>query len=180
MATGSPKKLTVVKEIPFERPTKLEKYIHFLLDEKRVGNTEYFKVTRKELDDAVELATATMNELQPLCLEADKFKRKKPTNEMVEATNEMLEIYRELRQLVRDKYLMERRIELLESKIQLAIGDNLGMKGIASWKWRDQLKMDTARFKREHEVLYKEYQINLGQRVFLLERVDLIGDSPED
>jgi hypothetical protein len=180
LATGSPKKLTVVKEISFERSTKLEKYIYFLLDEKRVGNTEYFKVTRKELDDAVELASATMNELQPLCVEADKFKRKKPTNEMVEATNEMREIYRELRQLARDKYLMERRIELLEAKIQLAIRDNLGMKGIASWKWRDQLKMDTARFKREHEALYKEYQVNLGHRVFSLERVDLIGDAPED
>src|SRR5208283_2129891 len=101
-ATGSPKKLTLYKKIPFQTPTKLEKYIHYLLDEKRAENGEYFKVTAKELDDAIERATATMNELQSLCSEADKLRRKKPTDEMVEATDEMREIYRELRNLVRE------------------------------------------------------------------------------
>jgi flavin-dependent dehydrogenase len=180
LSTGSPKKLTLYKKIPSESPTKLEKYIHYLLDPKRAENGEYFNVTKQELDDAIASATATMDELQLLGREADKFKRKKPNDEIVEATDEMRAIYGELRKLIREKYIMERRIEILASKVQLAISDNLGMKGIASWKWRDQWKMDTTRFKREHEALYKEYQVNLGHRVFLLERVDLIGDAPED
>lgn len=92
----------------------------------------------------------------------------------------MKAIHLELRKLVNDRYFMERRIELLKSKIQLEIRESLGMKGIASWKWRDKMRMDTTRFKREHEDVYKAYEVNCGGRVFLLDRIDFGEDEPKD
>lgn len=172
-ATGSPKKLTLYKTIPFEKHIALEKYIHKLLDEKRAERGEYFNVSEFELDNAIETAIRFLSETLASCDEAKKLQRAKPADTVVDATNEMREIYRRLRGLLSERYLMERQIEFLKSKVKLAIGNNSGMKDVAMWKWCDQQRFDIARFKREHEALYKQYEKNSGHRRFLLDGFDL-------
>jgi hypothetical protein len=172
-ATGSPLKLSLYRDIETENSSDLETYIHQLLDAKRAENGEFFNVTAKELDEAVDRAVAFMGEFQPLLSEAKKLCRKKPNNTMAEPPSEMLNIYRQLRELSRERYLIEQRIAFLETKIQVAIGDNCGMKGVASWKWVDRWTMDIKRFKSEQEALYDKYKRNSSGRKFRLERVDL-------
>lgn len=114
-----------------------------------------------------------MKEFQPLFREASKLRRKKPSETLVDPSEEMREIYRELREASRQKFLLDRRIELLETKIQVAIGENRGMSGVASWKWADCWTMDINRFRKERKELYEEYKRNSGTRKFCLERADL-------
>lgn len=172
-ASGSPMKLKLYRVVETEYASSLEKHIHQLLDGKRTENGEFFHVDRQELDDAINEAEAFISESQPLLREAKKLSRKKPNDTMVDPTDETRDIYLQLRKANREKFLLERRIELLESKIQVAIGENCGMKGIASWKWVDRWTMNLARFKKEHENLFKEYKRNSGSRTFCLDRVDL-------
>jgi Meiotically up-regulated gene 113 len=158
LSTGSPEKFEPYRDIETENAPELEAYIHHLLDEKRAANGEFFNVSSQELDEAVDQALAFLAESQPLCREADELKQRKPLNDTpVEATPEMLEAYRQLRRLRQENYLMEKQICLLESKIQVAIGDAVGMQGIASWKWVSRPTLDIARFKAEQESLYQAY-----------------------
>jgi hypothetical protein len=172
-ASGSPVKATHYRSIQTEYPSDLEKYIHQLLDERRAENGEIFNVTAQELDDAVDRALAFVEKFQPLRREAEKLRRNPPSNTMVESSSEMFEIYRKIRSLKREEYLIGQEIDFLESKIQIAIGDNCGMRGVASWKWADNWRMDIERFKKEQSELYERYIHNSGSRRFLLERVDL-------
>ena len=81
--------------------------------------------------------------------------------------------YRQLRAAERELFLLERRIELLESKVQVEIGENRGMKGVATWEWGTRFTMDVPRFRKEHEALYEKYKRDSGGRRFCLDRVDL-------
>jgi hypothetical protein len=96
---------------------------------------------------------------------------------MVDPPDEMHAIYRQLREATRESFLLERRIELLRSKIQVAIGENRGMKGLASWEWADHWEMNIPKFREEepalYESLYEKYKRDLSRRVLRLERVDL-------
>jgi Meiotically up-regulated gene 113 len=154
LSTGLPEKLELYRDIETEGAPDLEAYIHHLLDEKRAANGEFFNVTSQELDEAVGQAVAFIAEFLPLRRKADELKQRKPLNDTpVEASPEMLETYRQLRRRRREKYLMEQQIHFLESKIQVAIGDAVGMQGIASWKWVSRPTLDTGRFKAEQEAL---------------------------
>lgn len=174
VATGSPEKLNLYKEIPTEYAPELERYIHQLLDEKRAENGEYFHVTEQELNDAVNRAVAFVEKAQPLVGEANRLRGQKLLSAtLVEPSDEMFRIYRELRTLRREKYFIEQRIVFLESRIQVAIGDNWGMRDIASWKWMDRWTVDIKRFKKEQDALYQEYKRNSGSRRFCLETINL-------
>jgi Meiotically up-regulated gene 113 len=172
-ATGSPRKPGPYRDVSTEDALALERYIHQLLDAKRAENGEFFYVTPQELDDAVDQAVAFMKECQPLFREVKKLSRKKPNSSIVDPPDEMTEVYRQLREANRDRFLLDRRIELLESKVQVLIGENLGMRGIASWKWVDRWTMDIKRFKKEQEKLYEKYKRDSGGRRFCLAKVDL-------
>jgi hypothetical protein len=172
-ATGSPVRFNFYRDVETENAQGLEKYIHQLLDAKRAENGEFFYVTREELDDAVDQAEAFMKEFQPLVHQVKKLHRKKPNDQMVDPSGEMLQIYRQLREASRARFLLERQIEFLESKVQVAIGENLGMRGIASWRWMDRWTMDIEQFRKDHEKLYEEYKRDSGCRRFILDSVDL-------
>lgn len=176
VATGSQFKLQLYKDIETDDAAGLESYIHMLLDPKRAENGEFFHATREEIDEALGEAEAFVRELQPLLRQAKRLGKKRPTDTLLEPTPEMLGVYQELRDLHRRKFLVERRIGLLTSRVQVAIGENLGMKGVASWGWVERWPMDTKRFQKEHEALYKEYQRDSSSRTFLLEQVDLAQD----
>ena len=72
---------------------------------------------------------------------------------------------------------LDQRIEFLESQIQVAIGQNRGMAGIASWDWVDNWQFDVTAFKdkepKEYARLYEVYNRNIGNRRFILEKVAL-------
>lgn len=144
------------------------------LDEKRAENGEVFHVTALELDDAVDRSVAFIEKSQPFVQEANRLRGQKLLGTTwVRPTTEMFQIYRELRKYRREKFFVEQRIALLESQIQVAIGDNWGMEGIASWAWTDRWTIETERFKKEQASLYEEYKRNSGSRRFCLERIDL-------
>ncbi|MGB2633981.1 MAG: GIY-YIG nuclease family protein [Candidatus Acidiferrum sp.] len=172
-ATGSPARPTLYRDVLTENPSSLEAYVHHLLDAKRTENGEFFNVTSEELDDAINEAEAFMTEYQPLLGLARKLRRKKPTDAMVDPPDEVRAIYTQLRDAIRESFPLNRRVELLQSKIQVAIGDNRGMNGVASWKWEDRWEMDVQRFRKEQAPLYEKYKRDSGRRVFRLERVDL-------
>jgi hypothetical protein len=180
-ATGSPVKPKLYRDVETEDAPGLEKYIHQLLDAKRAENGEFFYVTQQELDNTIEKAVAFIKECQRFVPDAMKLRRKKPNDTMLDPPEEMREIYRQLREAGREKFLLEKRIELLESRVQVAIGENRGMKGVASWKWVDLWTMNTVRFKRENPTMYKrlfeKYKRDSGNRKFCLERVDLTKEN---
>jgi hypothetical protein len=180
LSAGSPEKFELYRDLETENAPGLEAYIHHLLDEKRAVNGEFFNVTSQELDEAVGRAVAFIEESLPLRHKADELRQRKPLNDTpVAASPAMLKTYRQLRRLRREKYLMEQQIRFLESKIQVAIGEAVGMQGIASWKWVSRLALDIDRFKAEQEALYQAYLRESGSRRFCLDRVDLGEEDPE-
>jgi hypothetical protein len=103
-STGSSEKFTLYRTIKTEYARELEKYIHQLLDSKRAENGEFFHVTAKELDVAVEDALAFVEKAQPLIYQAEQFRREKPLNEvLVEPCKEMFQVYQRLRKVRRDR-----------------------------------------------------------------------------
>ena len=174
LAPGSPVKPTLYREVETESPSGLESYIHYLLDAKRAPNGEFFYVTQQELDDAVDNALAFMEKCRQVFPKVKELCRKKPDGTMAEPSAEIREIYRQLREAVSKQYLLEQHIEFLEGKIQVAIGENGGMKGMATWKWESCRKFVEKLFKEEHEELWEQYRRERGGRKFrLLREFDL-------
>jgi len=175
-ATGSPVKLSLYKEVETEYASELERYIHVFLDEKRAENGEFFHVSSHELDEAITHAVAVIEESQPIVCQAASFRMQSQLSATyVEPPTGMFQIYSELRRLRRELFFLEQQKIFLESKIQIAIGDNCGMRNIASWKWRDRWIMDMDRFKEDalYQQLFQQYKYNAGSRTFSLERTDL-------
>ena len=67
--------------------------------------------------------------------------------------------------------------EFLKSKLQLAIGENKGITGVASWEWVQRWTMNLALFEKTepklYAKLYEKYKRDSGSRKFALEQVDL-------
>jgi T5orf172 domain len=174
-STGSPVKFKPepYRAVATEHASQLETYIHHLLDQKRTENGEFFNVTPKELDAAVDEAVAFVNESRPLVQGAKKLCRKKPNATMLDPTDEMLDTYRELREAGRELFLLEKRIEFLQSKVQVAIGENCGITGVASWEWVQRWTMNVELFRKQQPKLYEKYKRDSGSRRFCLEQIDL-------
>jgi hypothetical protein len=163
LATGSPVSITLYRSVETGDPSRLEAYIHRLLGAQRAKG-EFFRVSRQELDRAVDESVARVRELLPLVQTASKLRRTKPNERMLAPLDEVRRVALELKVAQDQRWLLDRRIELLASKIQIAIGENCGMDGVASWKWKDHWEMDTKRFEAEHKELYDEYRRNSGAR----------------
>jgi T5orf172 domain len=176
-ATGSPSKFTQYRVEATEHPRKLEKCIHTLLSAKRAENGEFFYATGEEVDRAFDEALAFVAECQPLVAAAEKLREQKPANTVAAPTEVIKQVHRELSMVRRERLLLDQRIEFLESKIQVAIGQNRGMAGIASWDWVDNWQFDITAFKdeepEEYARLYEVYNRNIGTRRFILEKVAL-------
>lgn len=166
-ATGSPVDITLYRTVETDDPSAVETLIHRLLCERRAKG-EFFRVSRPELDKAVDEALAFVGELQPLLQRANDLRRTRPNETMLDPSDEIRQVALQLRAAQNQRWLLERRIELLASRIQIAIGENCGMEGVASWKWKDHWDMDTKRFEAEHKELYDQYRRNSGVREFRL------------
>jgi predicted phage-related endonuclease len=101
--------------------------------------------------------------------EAETFQDKKPTSDLLEPTSDILALHRELKAAERELFQVETRIEVLQSRLKIAIGENLGCRGVASWKWQETWKLDQAMLKRDKPELYEQYCKMSGYRVFRLE-----------
>ena len=64
---------------------------------------------------------------------------------------------------------LEQKIAALRGKIRLEIGENLGIRGIASWKWREQWQLDQEALKRDAPEVYERFKRLSACRVFHLE-----------
>lgn len=172
--TGSPVKFTPCRDELTVHPNALETYIHNILADKRAENGEFFFVTRQEMDAAFDRAVASLRESQEILEKATRLAEQKPNGVLAEPTEEMREAYRELKSARRERFLLQQRIDVLESRIQVAIGENSGMDGIATWEWSDSWRFDVTGFKEgdpaAYEALYEKYKSNAGGRRFVLEK----------
>jgi hypothetical protein len=170
IATGSSLKLTLYRTEKTAHPTKLEKHIHTLLNHKRAENGEFFFVTKHEADAAFDQAVAFVTEAQEIIENAARVRKRKPTDTMLDATPELLNLYRELKAKERASFLIEQEIRVLQSKMQVAIGENAGIEGIATWKWRDTLTFNLKKFQQaepvEYQTLFEKYKRSTGSRYF--------------
>jgi Meiotically up-regulated gene 113 len=169
-STGSSLKLTLRRTEKTAHPTKLEKYIHMLLSAKRAENGEFFFITKQEADAAFDAAVAFVSEAQELIENAAKVRKRKPTGAMLYPTPELVDLYRKLKARERDCFLIEQEILVLQSRMQIVIGENTGIDGLATWKWRDTVTLDLKKLQREEPDTYKalrlRYERTTGTRYF--------------
>ena len=142
---------------PSPHAEALEKYIHYLLEPRRVkGRDELFDATMEEVTEAFEQAIPLVNETQRLLAEMAALGREKPSNDvMLAPSQEVLELHEQLRRAWLDEYVLKRHIERLESKIKLATGNNLGIADVFEWKWRRGLRINITALKNTRGRLYR-------------------------
>ena len=169
VAVGSPHKLTLHREVTTNDPIVLEKYIHWLLDAQRAPNGEFFNISADELDRAISEAESFLAERTPVVQEATKLQKRRPTNHTLEPTETTRSLHRELRDALRQTFLLEQKIQLLQGQLQLEIGENLGIRGVASWKWREQWKLDQDALKRDEPKIFDRFKRLSSTRVFRVE-----------
>jgi hypothetical protein len=170
VSVGSPQKLTLHREIKTNHAPFLEKYLHVLLDPQRTPNGEFFNVSVKDLDDAIKKAKSCLAESFPVLEEAEKLQKQRPTTRILDPSQSVNALYHELRSAEREAFFLERRIEILRSRIQVEIGENLGIRGVASWKWCEQWKLDQKALKRDAPEVFERFKHLSAFRVFHLER----------
>jgi Meiotically Up-regulated Gene 113 (MUG113) protein len=169
VSVGSPQKLTLHRQVETNAASSLEKYIHWLLDPHRAPNGEFFHVSVKELDRAIGEAESFLAESFPVLQEAKKLQKQRPTTHMLDPSESVKALHRELRTAERQAFLLEKRIETLRCRIQVEIGENLGIRGVASWKWREQWMLDQKALKRDEPHVYERFKRLSEFRVFHLE-----------
>ena len=169
VSVGSPQKLTLHREIQTDDAPSLEKGIHWLLDPYRAPNGEFFNIPAQELDRAIDEAESFLAESSPVLQQAKKLQTRPPTNHLLDPSESVQALHRELRHAEREAFLLEQKIATLRGRIQLEIGENLGIRGIASWKWREQWKLDQDALKRDEPQVYERFKRLAAARVFHLE-----------
>jgi hypothetical protein len=169
VSVGSPHRLTLHREVKTNDPPSLERYIHWLLDPHRAENGEFFNVSEEELDHAIEEAESFLAQSVPVLQEAKKLQERRPTNRTLEPSENIRTLHRELRNAERQAFLLEQTNFVLRGRIQVAIGENLGIRGVASWKWREQWKLDQEALRRDEPKVYARFKRLSTSRVFRLE-----------
>lgn len=171
LSTGSPEKLTEVRSIPTEDPTQLEKYIHTTLDHKRAPNGEFFYCDLSEIDKAIEVGLKFVNDDLKKIQEAEVYKGVMPTEIITEPSNEIFDVYSELKKAKQEQFFIEKRVEALEAIIKCAIGDNLGIEGIATWKASERKGLDSKMVEANYPEVYNEcLKVSVSRRFTLLRR----------
>ena len=168
VSVGSPHRLTIYREIKTDHPALLEKQIHWQLNGCRAENGEFFNVTKRQLDKTIEDAESHLTRSLPVIQQAKKLQRLEPNPQTIEPTDNAHTLHKELKEAMRQAFFLEQRIELLQSQLQIAIGDNLGIEGVASWKWRECWRLDVELFKRQEPKLFEKYRRLSACRVFRL------------
>lgn len=166
LSVGSSFRLHIYREIQTDYPTLLENLIHWILDAYRAENGEFFNVSMLQLDKAIEEAQAHLTKNLPTIQQAKKLQRVKTKPQMLEATDMTRTLHRELTEKLRQFFFLEQQIEVLKAQLMVAIGDNAGIAGIASWKWEERLKFNQQLFKREEPELFEKYKRPSGTRYF--------------
>jgi len=86
---------------------------------------------------------------------------------------EILDIYKELRDAQRRYFKLGKQIELLESKMKIFVGTHGGIKGLATWKWKQNQGVNIPKFKKEQNELYEQYLVDRSRREFKTLKADL-------
>jgi hypothetical protein len=170
LSVGSPDKLSLFREIETEYPDKLENHIHKRLDHSRAENGEFFRVTERELDEAIEDAKSYLAVAMPQIAKADELAQTRPDDEILTPSPEVTALFNELRKTRTEEFLVQRKIELLKAQLKVAIGGHLGLRDIAKWQWQGRLELDEKLFKAEQPELYQKYSQCRASRFFRLQR----------
>lgn len=169
VSVGSAQKLAVYRTLETDDAVRLEKYIHWLLDAARAPNGEFFYVNERQLDEAIDTAVASLARSAAPLREAQRLRRKPPARPIAEPSTKARELHRALRDATRQAFLLEQQILYLQAELQLEIGENAGLAGIASWKWREQWTLDQRLLRKEEPQMFEKYRKMSGARVFRLE-----------
>jgi len=124
----------------------------------RADNGEFFYVTSTEIDDAIEHALAFLSSALPLLDNVAKLQRTKPSDETVEPCEHDLELYKQLRESQKELFFLKQKIIVLQSQLKIAIGTNLGIRGIAAWRWQETARFNLTIFKTEQPEMYEKYR----------------------
>jgi hypothetical protein len=170
VSTGSPERLTVIREIETEDHTTLEKYIHMLLDHVRAPNGEFFLCTLSEVDSAIEKGKRYVESDLQQIRNADELKSIEHTDVLIPASDEVTDIYSELRKAKQNAYFAALRVTCLESILKNRIGDNLGIADIATWKTFTMTRLDSGLVRETYPEVFETCSITSTSRRFALLR----------
>lgn len=170
ISTGSPEKLTEVLYIETEHYSLMEKLIHEKLDHKRAPNGEFFNCDIALINDAIQYAQQYIDRYQTYLNAVENYKTIPPDPQLVVPTPEIIDIHSELREAKRQQDLITRKVDALEAVIKCTIGTNLGIAGIAEWKWFTQSRIDSTLLKERYPSIAQEVTKESGFRKFSLER----------
>lgn len=84
---------------------------------------------------------------------------------MLEPSPEALAIHRELKSALRESFFLDCKIENLRAKLQVQIGEHVGCRGVASWKWRETWLLNQALLKRHEPELFERYRERKGRSI---------------
>ena len=170
ISVGSPQKLTLYRTIETEDASRLEGYVHKALELNRTENGEFFRVEALELDNTIDRGLAFLCKTLPLSKQVEEFKKTKPTERMRDPSESDWIYHNELREAQKEMFLLTQRIEFLQSQLKVAIGEDLGIEGIASWKWQETARFSIPLFREKKPKLYEKYKKVSATRVFRLLR----------
>ena len=157
VSTGSAYPLEIFKLIEHEEHSKLEVFLHKFFKEDRAENGEFFFIPLSDFDNRVENALQAFEELQNELNTIEKFKNIKNNDIIIEESQEANKIYDELITInLKIKDFKEKQEEL-ENKLRLIIGENEGIKDIATWKTQSREQFDKKRYEEEHPEEYLKY-----------------------
>lgn len=168
VSTGSAYSLEIFKLIEHELHSKLEVFLHKFFKEDRAENGEFFFIPLSDFDNRVENALQAFEKLQNELNQIEDFKNIKNNDTVLDDTQEANEIYNDLLNInFKIKDLKEEQ-EKLENKLRLIIGENQGIKDIATWKTQTREQFDKKRYEEEHPEEYLEYIEVKSSRVLRL------------
>src|SRR5262249_53427632 len=128
-----------------------------------------FNVSAKERDRAIEEAEAFLADSLPVLQEVERLQKRQPTSRVLDPSEGIKALHSELREAQRQAFFLGQKIVTLRGRIKIAIGESLGIRGIASWKWREQWRLDLDALRREEPKVYEKFKCLSGYREFHLE-----------
>ncbi len=168
VSTGSAYSLEIFKLIEHEQHSQLEIFLHKFFKEDRAENGEFFFIPLSKFDNRVENALQAFEKLQNELHQIEDFKNIKNNDTVLDNTQEANEIYNDLINIILNIKDLKEDQEKLENKLRLIIGENEGIKDIATWKTQSREQFDKKRYEEEHPEEYLEYIEVKSSRVLRL------------
>ena len=169
LSTGNPKELKLFDLIETDFDSDVENYLHkrlYMYYSKEGDSKEFYIIGEDELKDGIKNAREYEKNIIPIKLEAKENNSLESNGNYLEHDEEILSLTKELYEIKGQLNWLKVKNDILESKLKKIIGNNEGIKDIASWKSVSRLDFNKSRFKSEHPDLHEEYSEEKKVRTF--------------